>query len=85
MITSEQQRRQIAAGATSKTVTGNVATVATVAVDGITLVLPGETAAGTKKYPYNAACTFSPGQRVHIAREGGTIIVEYPIGGMQAL
>ena len=30
---------------------------------------------------YNAAAAFAAGQRVHITRESGTILVEYPIGG----
>lgn len=64
-----------------KTPTGNLATVAAVYPDGIVLMLAGETEPGSKRYPYNAACSFEVGQRVHIARESGTIIVEYPIGG----
>lgn len=59
----------------------NLATVAEVFADGVTLILPGESTPGIKRYPFNAACSFQPGQRVHIAREGGTILVEYPIGG----
>jgi len=63
---------------------GSIATVASVHSDGIALILPGDTAASDKHYPYNASATFEPGQRVHIARESGTIIVEYPIGGMKS-
>lgn len=62
---------------------GCIATVGAVYADGITLQLPGETTVGPKRYPFNAAVVFSPGQRVHIAREGGTIIVEYPLGGQK--
>lgn len=62
--------------------TGNIATVSAVYSDGITLILPGNNAPTQKRYPYNSSVTFSSGQRVHILREGGTIIVEYPIGGM---
>lgn len=58
---------------------GNFATVAAVYDDGISLILPGTAAASAKHYVYNASCQFSPGQRVHIARENGTIIVEYPL------
>lgn len=61
--------------------TANLATVASVYNDGVTLILPGETSPSAKRYPYNRACSFQPGQRVHIVRESGTIIVEYPIGG----
>lgn len=58
---------------------GNIATVAAVYEDGISLILPGTATASAKHYVYNAACSFAPGQRVHIAREGGTILVEYPL------
>lgn len=60
---------------------GNIATVSAVHGDGIALILPGDTIPSEKHYPYNASATFEPGQRVHIIRESGTIIVEYPIGG----
>lgn len=81
MIRNEQER-QVLSRKTGPS-TGTIATVAAVYEDGIALILPGETSPGQKHYPYNSACSFSPGQRVHIAREGRTIIVEYPIGGMQ--
>ena len=60
---------------------GNIAPVAGVYSDGIALILPGDTEATEKHYPYNASATFAVGQRVHIERDSGTIIVEYPIGG----
>lgn len=77
MIENYQQRKALETTAES----GNIATVSAIYSDGIALVLPGDTTAAEKHYPYNAAITFSAGQRVHIARESGTIIVEYPIGG----
>ena len=77
MIENYQQRKALETTAKS----GNIATVSAIYSDGIALVLPGDTTAADKHYPYNAAITFSAGQRVHIARESGTIIVEYPIGG----
>lgn len=80
MIQSAQQRAALDAESCMPS-SSNIATVSAVSADGITLVLPGESTAGSKLYPYNAACTFAAGQRVHIARESGTIIVEYPIGG----
>lgn len=63
---------------------GSIATVAAVHPDGISLILPGDTAPSEKHYAYNGAVTFAPGQRVHIVRESGTIIVEYPIKGGSA-
>ncbi|WP_370754572.1 hypothetical protein [Gemmiger formicilis] len=77
MIENYQQRKALETTAKS----GNIATVSAIYSDGIALILPGDTTAAEKHYPYNAAITFSAGQRVHIARESGTIIVEYPIGG----
>lgn len=59
----------------------NIAVVDAVYPDGITLILPGSDSAGGKRYPYNAACSFAAGDRVHIVRENGTIIVEYPLKG----
>lgn len=77
MIENYQQRKALE----TMTKSGNIATVSAVYSDGIALILPGDTIPAEKHYPYNAAVTFSAGQRVHIARESGTIIVEYPIGG----
>ena len=81
MIQSAQQRAAIEQQAQAGTSAGNIATVASVSTDGLTLILPGESTAGSKKYPYNHSYVFSAGQRVHIAREGGTIIAEYPLDG----
>lgn len=81
MITSEQQREALKKQASASTVDACIATVSAVSTDGLTLILPGESSAGSKKYPYNHSYTFSAGQRVHIAREGGTILVEYPLDG----
>lgn len=77
MIENYQQRKALEVTAKS----GNIATVSAVYSDGIALILPGDTAASDKHYPFNAAVQFVAGQRVHIARESCTIIVEYPIGG----
>ncbi|WP_417095683.1 hypothetical protein [Gemmiger formicilis] len=77
MIENYQQRKALEV----TTKSGNIATVSAVYSDGIALILPGDTAASDKHYPFNAAAQFVAGQRVHIARESGTIIVEYPIGG----
>lgn len=80
MIENYQQRKALEV----TTKSGNIATVSAVYSDGIALILPGDTAASDKHYPFNAAVQFVAGQRVHIARESGTIIVEYPIGGDRA-
>ena len=76
MIQSAQQRAAIEQQAQAGISAGNIATVASVSTDGLTLILPGESTAGSKKYPYNHSYTFSAGRRVHIAREGGTIIAD---------
>lgn len=81
MIQSAQQRAALQQQAQADTASGNIATVASVSSTGVTLILPGDTAAGSKIYPYNHSYVFSAGQRVHIAREGGTIIAEYPLDG----
>lgn len=77
LVKNYQQRKQLEQTPTS----GNIATVAGVYSDGIALLLPGDEVAAEKHYPYNASATFAVGQRVHIVRDSGTIIVEYPIGG----
>ena len=77
MITNNQQRTALNTAAP----VGNIATVAGVYADGIALILPCDDTATGKHYPYNAAAAFAAGQRVHITRESGTILVEYPIGG----
>lgn len=77
LIKTYQEQKSLEA--TSKS--GNIATVSSVHSDGIALILPGDTTPSEKHYPYNASASFEPGQRVHIIRESGTIIVEYPIGG----
>lgn len=79
MIENYQQRKALEHITGSST--GTIAVVGGIYEDGISLVLPGEIIPGGKHYPYNASCTFELGQRVHIARENGTIIVEYPIAG----
>ena len=82
MINTYQERAALQGGVVKA---ANVATVVGVYADGIALRLPGETAAGEKHYPYNATIAFETGQLVHLCREGGTLIVEYPIGGGMAL
>lgn len=79
MIQSWQQRQQLTQP--EQTGTAHTAVVGSVYADGITLIFPGEDTASAKRYAYNAAVHFVPGQRVHLACESGTYLVEYPIGG----
>ena len=58
-----------------------LATVVSVYDDGVTLQFDGETAARSKRYPCNAAVTFSSGQRVRVEKVGGTYIAAYPVKG----
>lgn len=76
-----QNKQQLAALEAAENPYSNIATVAEVRPEGIRLQLAGETYAGSKLYPYNKAATYAVGDRVHLCREGSTIIVEYPIGG----
>ena len=57
-----------------------LATVGAVDASGITLIFPGQTEAGTKKYKSNTAVTFEAGQRVLVVRDSGTCIVVCPVG-----
>lgn len=52
-----------------------IAKVGAVSTAGITLIFPGQTAASTKKYPYNRDVTFSAGDTVYVAKVSGTYIV----------
>lgn len=58
-----------------------LATVAGVFEDGLTLIFDGEGAARIKHYPCNAAVSFSAGQRVRVEKVGGTYVAAYPIKG----
>lgn len=80
MITNAQEKIKLESENAAQS-TGNVATVAAVSSQGIKLILPGQTTATNKYYPFNSSASFTVGQRCHIAREGNTIIVEYPISG----
>ena len=57
-----------------------LATVGSVSSDGVTLIFPGETASGGKKYKRNLDVTFSAGQRVLLARVAGTYVVVCRVG-----
>ncbi len=56
------------------------ATIAGIHSDGVSLIFDGETTARTKHYKVNKAITFSLLDRVHLVKESGTYIVEYPVG-----
>lgn len=78
IIQNEQQRAKIRR---TDEPLSNIATVYSVESGGIRLILAGETEAGPKLYPYNKSASFRAGQRVHLCREGGSVVVEYAIGG----
>ena len=56
------------------------ATIAGIHSDGVSLIFDGETAARAKHYKVNKAISFAVLDRVHLVKESGTYIVEYPIG-----
>ncbi len=56
------------------------ATVQQVFDDGLTLLFPGESEAGEKRYRCNSFAVFSPGDRVCLAKDSGTYVVLFPVG-----
>lgn len=56
------------------------ATIGEVYEDGVSLIFDGETEPSQKHYLCNRCCYFAPGDRVRILADGGTYIVEYPVG-----
>ena len=56
------------------------ATVGAVHDDGVTLILDGQGGATTKHYKCNTSVLFHPGDRVKIASDSGTYVVEYIVG-----
>lgn len=58
----------------------NFATVAEIYDDGISLVFDGEESPSEKHYKCNSFVVFAKGDRVRIAEDSGTHIVEYPVG-----
>lgn len=58
-----------------------LATVAGVFADGLTVVFDGESQARQKRYPCNASASFAAGQRVRVEKIGGSYVVAYPIKG----
>ena len=49
--------------------------------DGVTLIFPDSSEPSKKHYKCNSSVGFSAGDRVHIAKENGTVIVEYKLNG----
>lgn len=56
------------------------ATVGAVSGDGVTLIFDGQTAATEKHYKCNTSVLFHAGDRVKIASDSGTYVVEYIVG-----
>lgn len=56
------------------------ATVGTVYEDGITLIFDGQEEASEKRYKCNTSVSFNAGDRVKIAYDSGTYVVEYVVG-----
>ena len=60
------------------------ATVGAVYSDGVTLIFDGQEAATEKHYKCNTAILFHAGDRVKIASDSGTYVVEYIVGSPEA-
>lgn len=57
-----------------------MATIAQVYADGVTLFFNGQTAPSQKRYQCNAGEKFAAGDRVYLAKVSGTYVVLFPIG-----
>lgn len=57
-----------------------IATVDAVHADGLSLIFPGESAAGGKHYKRNTSVTFTAGSLVLVIRTSGTYIAVCPVG-----
>lgn len=60
--------------------TVNFATVAEIYDDGISLIFDGEETPSEKHYKCNSFIVFVKGDRVRIAEDSGSYVVEYPVG-----
>ena len=58
----------------------NFATVSEIFDDGLSLIFDGEESPSEKHYKCNSFVVFAKGDRVRIAEDSGTYIVEYPVG-----
>lgn len=77
MILENYQQQEALKIAESKP--ANVATVAEVSEEGITLLFPGDETPSIKKYKYNKTVTFTAGQRVLLIPSAGSYVVAFPI------
>ena len=57
-----------------------LATIAAVYTDGVTLIFDGQSEASSKHYKCNSAVPFAAGDRVKVCSLAGTFVVEYVIG-----
>ena len=57
-----------------------LATVSEVSASGVTILLDGESSAGSKEYKANAAQLVAAGDRVKVYKNAGTYVIEYVIG-----
>lgn len=64
--------------------THSFATISAVYEDGVTLIFDGETEPGPKHYLVNTSVVFAAGDRVKLAADSGTYIVEYVVGAPKA-
>ena len=80
MMMDYQTRRRLASAETAPAAY-QLATVAGIFEDGLTLIFDGEGAARIKHYPCNAAVSFSGGRRVRGERVDGTCVGAYQIKG----
>lgn len=64
--------------------THSFATISAVYEDGVTLIFEGETEPGPKHYLVNTSVVFAAGDRVKLAADSGTYIVEYVVGAPKA-
>ena len=78
MIENYQERRTLEK---QSPMAAQFATVGAVYSNGITLKFDGESAASSRRWPYNSAVNFSAGQRVRVEKIGGTYVVAYPVKG----
>ena len=62
------------------TIVRNFATIGAVYEDGVSLIFDGEDAPTEKHYLCNTSTYFKAGDRVKIATDSGTYVVEYAVG-----
>ncbi|HMM32270.1 MAG TPA: hypothetical protein PKB13_10890 [Clostridia bacterium] len=77
MIKTYQEQRALER---AEPVNASFATIGTVYADGVSLIFDGETEPSVKHYKVNRMAVFRAGDRVRIAADSGTYVVEYPVG-----